>query len=68
MKESTLIAIKLRLDTAAMALRSALGEAAQPVEQRDELVMEQLFDALDHVEHAQKICDERLNVVAQETS
>lgn len=67
MTEDALIAVKLRLDTAAMALRSALGEAAQPVEQRDDALMEQLLDALNHVEHAQMICEQQMHIVAKET-
>ena len=48
-------AILVRLNTAVMALHSAIAEAAQPVATRDAAVMESLLEALRHAQQAQAI-------------
>ena len=63
MTGDAILAVQVRLNTAAMALKSALAEAVQPVKERDELLLEQLFDALDHIEHALELCNVRLRAL-----
>jgi hypothetical protein len=52
-------AVLLRLNTAVMALHSAIAEAAQPAAERDEVLMECLLEALRHAQQAEAIVDKR---------
>lgn len=56
MKDDAIIAVQVRLKTAEMALQSAISEAAQPVEERDNPLMERLLWALLNVHRAQEMC------------
>jgi hypothetical protein len=52
-------AVLLRLNTAIMALHSAIAEAAQPAAERDEVLMECLLEALRHAQRAEAIVNRR---------
>lgn len=62
MKESALINVQVRLNTADLALQSAVAETAQPINERDQELMEHILEALRDVQLAQEICKIRLSV------
>ena len=63
--EDTLIAVQLRLNTAAMALQSAITEAAHPPKERDDALMACMLSSLTYTNNAIEMCKAQLHMITE---